>query len=154
MTTTHPPQARRPPRRLEEAEQIALFDWAEHVTIGPLPLPPPSGGIGARRLSTILTHVPNGGARSKPEAARFKAMGVQPGFPDLLLPIATRAHPGGLWELKAGRNRLEPTQIAWHALLRASGYYVQTYWRWSECAADILRYLDRGDFTVIVRAKL
>jgi hypothetical protein len=39
----------------------------------------------------IFFHVPNGGARSKSEGAKFKALGVLPGVPDLifLLPDAT-----------------------------------------------------------------
>lgn len=33
----------------------------------------------------IVAHCPNGGKRSRIEAARFKKMGVLPGMPDLLL---------------------------------------------------------------------
>ena len=33
--------------------------------------------------SVLWCHVPNGGKRSKAEAARFKAMGVRAGWPDL-----------------------------------------------------------------------
>lgn len=35
--------------------------------------------------STICFHVPNGGLRSKREAAKLRAMGVLPGVPDLIL---------------------------------------------------------------------
>ena len=36
------------------------------------------------KLKNQLVHVPNGGARSKREGARFKRMGVRAGFPDLI----------------------------------------------------------------------
>ena len=41
-------------------------------------------------LSWALFHVPNGGFRNRHEAARFKAMGVRSGVPDLLLLIPCR----------------------------------------------------------------
>jgi hypothetical protein len=133
--------SRVPPRRLEESDQIALMNWARLVTVG------------AITLEELLIHCPNGGARSKSEGGRFKAMGVKPGVPDILLPMQTSAYGAGWWELKVGRNKLSDDQLRWHAHLRAMGHYVQTYWVWHEAAADILRYLDKGSFTVIVRAR-
>ena len=129
-------------RRLEEAEQIALMRWAELVTVGPW------------RLSELLAHYPAGGYRTRFEASRFKAMGVQDGLPDLLLMVAAGHYSCGWWELKVGRNRATERQLEQHAKLRALGHYVQTYWHWGEAAKDILRYLEKGTMTVIVRAKL
>ena len=128
--------------RLEDAEQIALMNWARLVSVG------------ERTLFDYLLHCPNGGWRSPIEAARFKAMGVKPGIPDILLPIRTSQYGAGWWELKVGDNKPTQHQLEWHATLRACGHYVQTYWHWGEAAKDILRYLDHGPFTIVVRAKL
>lgn len=57
-----------------------------------------------------IAAVPNGGLRSKPEAARLKWMGVLAGIPDLVL-----VAPGGKshWiEVKAPKGRLSPEQEA------------------------------------------
>lgn len=129
-------------RHLEDAEQLALMQWAKLVTLND------------RSLFDHLIHVPNGGWRSPIEAARFKGMGVKAGVPDILLPLRTPQYGAGWWELKVGRNKPTEEQLEWRALLRACGHYVQTYWHWHEAAADILRYLDHGPFTVVVRARL
>jgi hypothetical protein len=129
-------------RHLEDQEQIALMTWASLVRVG------------EDSLADRLIHCPNGGWRSPVEAARFKAMGVKPGVPDVLLPLRTEAYGAGWWELKVGRNKPTEQQLHWHALLRSMGHYVQTYWHWAEAAKDILRYLEKGPLTVIVRAKL
>jgi len=58
--------------------------------------------------------VPNGGARSKIEAAILKGMGVKPGVADLCLiwhlPTITRMPGFGFIELKAPGARLEPSE--------------------------------------------
>jgi hypothetical protein len=122
--------------------QIALLQWAEYVHVG------------QHTLADWLHHSPNGGARSKIEAAILKAMGVKAGEPDLVLPIATKKHCHGYWELKASPNE-RPTdkQIERHSMLRAGGAYVRVCHRWDEAALDMLAYLEHGPFTVIVRAR-
>lgn len=71
----------------------------------------------------LLFHIPNGGRRDAREAAKFKAMGVKPGVPDLFLPVP-RGTYHGLWiELKAGdRGRTSREQDSWLTQLRAQGY--------------------------------
>ena len=129
-------------RHLEDQEQLALMKWAQLVTVND------------RTLFDHLIHCPNGGWRSPVEAARFKGMGVKAGVPDILLPVRTSQYGAGWWELKVGQNKPTEQQLQWHSLLRACGHYVQTYWHWHEAANDILRYLEKGSMTVIVRAKL
>lgn len=129
-------------RHLEDQEQLALMKWAKLVTVND------------RTLFDYLIHCPNGGWRSPIEAARFKGMGVKAGVPDILLPVRTTQYGAGWWELKVGRNTATERQLEQHAKLRALGHYVQTYWHWAEAAKDILRYLEKGTMTVIVRAKL
>ncbi len=55
--------------RPEEALQIAAVAWLEAT------LPPP----------WKCWHTPNGGFRTKVEAAKFQKMGVRPGMPDLFV---------------------------------------------------------------------
>lgn len=139
---TGPPKARGPGRRLEEAEQRALMSWADLVQVG------------QHTLAQWLIHVPNGGGRSKAEGGILKAMGVKAGVPDLLLPIRTARYSAGWWELKYGDGSLSQAQRDRIAMLRAGGAYCGVYWHWQECAVDVLRYLEGGEFTVICRAKV
>lgn len=129
-------------RHLEDQEQIALMRWAALVNVGPW------------LLSDVLAHYPAGGYRTRAEAGRFKAMGVQDGLPDLLLYVSAGPYVCGWWELKVGKNKPTERQLEQHAKLRSLGHYVQTYWHWAEAAADILRYLQKSDMHVVVRAKL
>ncbi|HSW34684.1 MAG TPA: VRR-NUC domain-containing protein, partial [Steroidobacteraceae bacterium] len=101
-------------RHLEDQEQIALMRWAGMVRVG------------ESTLAELLAHVPNGGWRNPIEAARFKAMGVKAGLPDILLPMRTETYGAGWWELKVGRNKPTEEQLRWHVLLRSMGHYVQT----------------------------
>jgi hypothetical protein len=79
-------------RRPEQALQIAVAAY-----MGAIP-------------DLLFFHIPNGGGRSKIEAAIFKRMGVKPGVPDLAVIL-----PGGrvgFIELKAGKGRASPAQRA------------------------------------------
>ncbi len=129
-------------RRPEQAMQIALLQWAELVQVG------------QHTLADWLAHIPNGGARSPLEGAIFKAMGVKAGMPDLILPIRTTVYSAGYWELKAGNEKPSEAQIERHAMLRAGGAYVTIARRWDDAGRDMLRYLERGPFTVICRGRL
>lgn len=65
-------------------------------------------------------HVPNGGLRSKREAARFAGMGVKSGIPDLVLLM-----PDGhviFIELKVTGNYLQRTQKIWRYILKKLGF--------------------------------
>lgn len=53
-------------------------------------------------------HTPNGGARSKSDGGKFKALGVRPGVPDLQF-LFPDGHVAFL-ELKAGDGKLSPEQ--------------------------------------------
>lgn len=59
----------------------------------------------------LLFHVPNGGYRSKVEAANMKASGVVPGIPDMLLLWKGRAHA---FEFKTTSGRASPEQVKVH----------------------------------------
>jgi hypothetical protein len=67
--------------------------------------------------------IPNGGWRSPVEGAIFKALGVQPGAPDLLV---VRQGLASFIELKAVGGRLSASQIECHRALRGAGAVVET----------------------------
>lgn len=71
------------------------------------------------RPDCVWFHVPNGGLRNKREAARFRAMGVLPGVPDL---VFIMPGPRVLFlELKRRRGKPSAEQAALAERLRALG---------------------------------
>jgi hypothetical protein len=81
-------------------------------------------------------HIPNGGARTAIAGALFKALGVRPGAPDLLI---VRGGQPLFLELKAPGRKPSPAQLECHEALRRAGAVV-------EVAADIdvaRAFLDR-----------
>lgn len=124
---------RGPPRYVpsEASEQVALFDWIDCC----IPREP--------RLE-LAFHVPNGGLRAKGVAGELKAMGVRPGVPDILLPVAARGYIGLAIELKVGSNTTSDVQARWLDLLGCYGWYAQPCWGWVNAAQRICWYLDRS----------
>lgn len=114
----------------EQVEQISLMRWAECQK-------------GAHPELKLLLHIPNGGARAKAEAGKFKAMGVKAGVPDLFLPVA-RGTYHGLWiELKrADGGKTQAAQRGWIDALREQGYMAGVAHGWVEAAEKIMEYLD------------
>lgn len=114
----------------EGEEQATLFSWAQMK----------SGKYPELRL---LFHIPNGGERSKSEAARFKAEGVKPGVPDLFLPAARYPWNGLFVELKRQKGgRVSDAQRLWLTALEGEGYRVAVACGWQEAAQIILDYLE------------
>ena len=74
------------------------------------------------KYARLLHHSPNGGRRNAREGARFKKMGVQPGFPDLVLLIASQDCHALFIELKSATGRQEDSQKEYQALVEAQGY--------------------------------
>jgi hypothetical protein len=68
-------------------------------------------------------HVPNGGARTATEGAIFKALGVRPGTPDLLI---VRAGQALFIECKTPGRKISPAQTECHDALRRAGAAVET----------------------------
>ena len=110
----------------EEQEQIVVMHWAQMFAAGHQEL-------------GLLFHIPNGGKRSKSEAARFKAAGVCPGIPDLFLPVA-RGGCHGLWiEMKAKDGRVSPAQRDMMGRLTAQGYRCVVCFGADEAIAQITK---------------
>lgn len=96
----------------EDEEQMAVVRWAELMQ---------------SRWPELqwLFHIPNGGKRGKIEAARFKAMGVKAGVPDLCLPVPKGGYHGLYIEMKRRKGgRVSRDQREWIDGLRKNGYCV------------------------------
>lgn len=97
------------PRHIEETLQAICVRWFDYQHA---------------RLSLFLFHVPNGGKRNVKEAARFKAMGVRPGVPDLLLILPNKNYHYLALELKVGKNTQTANQREYqHIITEAGGRY-------------------------------
>lgn len=110
----------------EDGLQTAVMAWA---------------ALNAKRWPQLrmLFHVANGGQRSKREGAKFKAMGVRPGVPDLFLPVARKGCHGLFIELKIGKNAASAKQEAWHEWLKAESYFVEVVWTYDR-AIELLEW--------------
>lgn len=74
------------------------------------------------QLARLLHHSPNGGKRNVREGARFKQMGTQAGFPDLILLVASQGYHALLLELKTRTGRQQDSQKEYQQLAEAQGY--------------------------------
>lgn len=69
-----------------------------------------------------LHHSPNGGQRDAFTGAQMKALGVKPGFPDLILPVRTTTHVGLVIEMKTEEGRTSALQDEWLEHLQDNGW--------------------------------
>jgi hypothetical protein len=115
---------------MEEQLQIALFEFYARA----------SGQIPELALAF---HVPNGGVRHPATGARFKAMGVKPGVPDVLLPVPNGKYTGLAIEMKAGKNQATDYQQWWLKQLQVCGWYTMVAHDWVPAAVTTLVYLGR-----------
>jgi len=82
----------------------------------------------------IVTHLANGGYRTKAEGGIFKSLGVLAGMPDILI-LGETEHGATAWffEVKATeKGRLTDLQKAVHARLRELGFGVETVASWDQ----------------------
>lgn len=104
-----------------------------------------------KTLETILTPetaffaVPNGGARSRIEAAILKGQGVKAGVPDLVLVHGRQSF--GL-ELKACGGRLSGAQVGRHEELTRAGMRIAVV----KTIDDALRWLKVWDIPTRIKA--
>lgn len=115
----------------EDREQAALFEWAGYHEVKHPEL-------------RALYAIPNGGKRSKAEAAILKATGVKRGVVDVCLPVQ-RGGYGSLWiEMKRPGNikGTTPEQRDWIALMLELGNLALVCDSWSMASDAILHYLN------------
>lgn len=120
------------PEPEEDVEQMALFRWATY-------------NQGRWPELGLMFHIPNGGKRSKAEAARFVRMGVKAGVSDVFLPVA-RNGCHGLWiELKRLRSgRPTADQIKWIESMIEQGYAATVCHGWEQAVKVIEGYMGGG----------
>lgn len=119
---------RRAPLRFEEREQARAVMWSHKPAVRAL-MP----------KLRWLHHSPNGAKRDGFTGAQLKAMGVKPGFPDLILPVrsADQAHPGLVIEMKFARGNTTQSQDEWLEHFKAEGWRVVVL-RSAEAVRDLL----------------
>ncbi|MEZ3435705.1 MAG: VRR-NUC domain-containing protein [Lachnospiraceae bacterium] len=122
-------------KRGEDTEQIGVIEWANCNT-------------GRFPELKLLFHVPNGGKRNAAEAARFKAMGVKPGVPDLCLPVPMNGFAGLYIEMKYGKNKTTDAQEEWIEALRRQGYKVAVCYGGEAATKELESYL-QGTRTIL-----
>lgn len=122
-------------RRGEDTEQMGVIDWAEW-------------SAGRFPELKLLFHIPNGGKRDAREAARFKAMGVKAGVPDLCLPVPMNGFAGLYIEMKYGKNTETEKQREWIRALKEQGYKVTVCHGGIEATRELEEYL-QGARTIL-----
>ncbi len=113
----------------ESSEQQALFRWAEFQS-------------GRYPELQLLYHIPNGGKRSKSEAARFRAEGVKAGVPDLCLPVARCGCHGLYIEMKREDGRVSENQSRWLHDLMKRGYMTGVCYSCEAAMELLIKYLN------------
>lgn len=112
----------------EEEEQTALFSWAK---------------LAEARFPVLrlMHHIPNGGKRSKSEAARFRAAGVKAGVSDVFLPCARGGYHGLYIEMKALDGRPSAEQKKFAEGVRSEGYLAVLCYGAEQAEKTIVDYL-------------
>lgn len=126
-------------KRGEDTEQMGVIDWA-------------NWNLQRFPELKMLYHVPNGGKRNPKEAARFKAMGVKAGVPDLCLPVPMNGYAGLYIEMKYGSNRTTAAQKEWIKNLKEYGYKATVCYGGAEATAELEAYL-QGSRTILMDTK-
>ena len=114
--------------REEQELQIAFFEWAKWQK-------------GRYPELELMHHIPNGGKRSKAEAAIFKAMGVKRGVPDVFLPAPRGIYHGLYIEFKSGSGTPTTDQKEFLESLQEAGYFVCLCNRLDKAISITERYL-------------
>lgn len=123
------------------------MDWTRYVNVRawlPVQVPLDENGIPADTLWHYTWAVPNGGGRSKSEAAKLKAEGVKAGAPDLSVMI-----PAGKWsglqiEMKARKphhSYVSRVQQSLHRRLVGVGYCVRVCYGADDAMSAVCEYL-------------
>ena len=124
LLEAHNSKAKTKPRQLESEMQQSCITWFR------LQYP-----------NHILYAIPNGGSRNVKEAARLKREGVLAGVADLFLSCAKKGLHGLYIELKVGKNKQSPNQIAFEIKVVKEGYGYKVVYSFDEFREVINGYL-------------
>lgn len=97
------------------------------------------------KYSDDLFAIPNGGKRSKIEAAIMTGEGVRKGMPDLMLALPIGGFHGLFIEMKWGRNGNSTHQTAKQERLKSRGYAVSVCWTVDEFIKVVNAYLTKNE---------
>ena len=89
----------------------------------------------------MLYHPANGGYRTKRTAERMRLIGVKKGVPDLVLMHPAHGYHGLFIELKVGKNKPTPEQLAWISSLNNQGYKAVVCYGWESAKLVIEDYI-------------
>lgn len=116
--------------RTEEREQAKLIAWSHKPSVRSL-MPE----------LAWLHHSPNGGKRDGFTGGQMKALGVKPGFPDLILPVAVKNSHGLVIEMKSATGSLSPHQKAWLDHFELQNWQIRVVRSAQEARSVICQYL-------------
>lgn len=89
--------------------------------------------------------IPNGGSRNMLEGLKLKRTGVQPGVPDICIPLACGPYHGLYIELKRVKgSKVSEAQHYWLGSLRDLGYYAEVAAGFEEAKEMVLHYTSLG----------
>ena len=89
----------------EKDEQKTLFAWASY-----------------RSDLSLMFHIANEGKRSVQHTQMLLQMGMKPGVPDIMLPVAKGRYHGLFIEMKRRDGKLTEAQRSWQRALLENGY--------------------------------
>jgi len=113
-------------KHLEESMQMTCVQWFS---------------LQYGEFSKLLHHSPNGGKRNAREAARFKAMGTRPGFPDLILLYPASGYSYLAVEMKAEKGKQSDYQKEYQKLIENTGAKYVICRSFDEFIREIKSYL-------------
>lgn len=129
MIFTRPPAKRR--AEPEYQMQAALFTWARNPAV-----------LAKHPDIALLEGSMNGVKLTAAQAGKAKAAGMLKGAHDITLPVPRGSFIGLSIELKAGKNKPTPEQIAYGEALINQGWKVLYVWNdWLEVKDEIERYM-------------
>ena len=114
-------------RHIEENMQIACVRWFSYQY---------------PKLAPWLHHSPNGGKRNPREAARFKAMGTKPGFPDLILIHGSKGFSGLCIEFKTATGKQTQEQKRWEVHMHGERFSYRICRSVEEFIKEVREYLE------------
>ncbi len=128
----------------EDAEQAALFQWANLTA-----MPPKLAAFPGDKIGDYLFSIPNGGFRNAREAARMKLQGVMPGVSDVFFSVPSerghlRGYHGLYIEMKARKPDHAPVtdkQAQFQNRMFMVGYVTTVCYGSEEAERVIRRYL-------------
>lgn len=104
-------------------------------------------------LAPLFFAVPNGGARSKSEAAIMKAEGITAGVSDLILNIPASSFSQLAIEMKAQGGRQSPEQKRYQLYAQAAGVKYIICKSYEEFQAEVKTYLDTVSPLILINLK-